>query len=84
MARALGGLRISFDLGPLMPDEFGRTVTFEPIEGDPDRVLMIETLDLTHPNSPIIKTPWVDLPADFEWPISLTRRIPVPKWVAQS
>ena len=38
-------------------DAQGRTVRFEPIDGDAERVLMIETLDLRHPNCPIVMCP---------------------------
>jgi hypothetical protein len=35
-------------------DAQGRTVRFEPIDGDDDRVMLIETFDLRHPCCPIV------------------------------
>lgn len=37
-----------------MSDDIGRTVRFEPIEGDDEHVRMIETFDLRHPLCPIL------------------------------
>lgn len=35
-------------------DSQGRTVRFEPIDGDDEHVRMIETFDLRHPNCPFL------------------------------
>jgi hypothetical protein len=40
-----------------MTDDRGRTVRFEPIEGDDEHVRMIETFDLRHPRCPIVLCP---------------------------
>lgn len=37
-----------------MTDAQGRTIRFEPIDGDDNRVLLIETFDLRHPYCPIV------------------------------
>jgi hypothetical protein len=65
-------------------DNIGRTVRFEPIEGDDEHVRMIETFDLRHPNSPFLRRdpgqPWplVKPPADM---LSVEKRHVVSKFV---
>jgi hypothetical protein len=57
----LSGMCRKFARAGEMIDDQGRTVRFEPIEGDDDRILMIETLDLRHPCCPVVVIPSLDL-----------------------
>ena len=65
-------------------DNLGRTVRFEPIDGDDEHVRMIETFDLRHPNCPILVQkpgqlwPLVKPPEDM---LSIEKRYVVSKFV---
>lgn len=54
------------------------TITFTPIPGDPDRVLMTETWRLDAPDCPFIRSPWHAWPFGDERIETITTRVPVP------
>lgn len=66
-------------------DNQGRTVRFEPIDGDDEHVRMIETFDLRHPNCPFLMCepgqlwPLVKPPENM---LSIEKRYAVSKFVA--
>lgn len=64
-------------------NENGRTVSFEPIEGDADHLKMTEVFDLSHPKCAMTVFdqsvwPW----KKREDAVSVTRVVTVPKWIA--
>lgn len=68
-------------------DNLGRTVRFEPIDGDDERARMIETFDLRHPNCPFLMRdpvqlwPLVKPPEDM---LSIEKRYVVSKFATTS